>query len=122
MRDTPGMVGTWVQAEVHDQKPDAETWSIKGDTLEIQNPTDKVRVNAKLDGTDAEVDGPNVPPGATWTVKAEGANKLQYKRKLNGKVMNEGTYTLSADKREMTGVSWMPGRETEKVTIVFDKQ
>jgi nuclear transport factor 2 (NTF2) superfamily protein len=55
-------------------------------------------------------------------VKPEGANKLHYQRKLNGKVMNEGTYTLSADKKTMTEESWNAGRETDKVTIVYDKQ
>jgi hypothetical protein len=117
-----GLVGTWVQAELQDQKPDVETWTVKGDTLQMQAPADKVTIDAKLDGTDTKVTGPDVPAGVTFSVKPEGANKLHYQRKLNGKVMNEGTYTLSADKKTMTEVSWNAGREADKVTIVYDKQ
>ena len=117
-----GLVGTWVQAEVQDQKPDVQTWSVKGDRLEIQSSVDKVTIDAKLDGSDSTVAGPNVPPGATLAIKPEGANKLRFERKLNGKLMNEETYTLNADNKVMTEISWVPGRETEKVTVVYEKQ
>lgn len=33
-----GMAGTWVETKVQEQKPDVETWSMKGDTLHIQDP------------------------------------------------------------------------------------
>ena len=117
-----GMVGTWIQAELKDQKPDVQTWQVNGDTLQMQSAAEKMTIDAKLDGSDTKVSGPNVPPGWTVAMKSEGTNKLRYERKLNGKLMGEGTYTLSADKKMMTETSWIPGREMEKNTVIWDKQ
>lgn len=117
-----GMVGTWVQTKAESQKPEVYTWSVKGDALQIQRPANKETANVKLDGTDGKVSGPDVPAGSTLSLKPEGANKLRFERKQNGKLMNEGTYTLSADGKEMTVQEWLPGREMEKETIVYEKQ
>ena len=117
-----GLVGTWVEAKNQDEKPDVETWSVNGDTLQVQMPAEKITVDVKLDGSEAKVSGQNMPPGATVTMKPEGSNKIRFERKQNGKVFQEGTYTLSADGKMMTEESWMPSRATEKVTIVYDKQ
>lgn len=76
----------------------------------------------KLDGSDTKVIGPNMPQGAAISIKPEGANKLRYEHKLNGKVTAEGTYTLSADGKVITDESWVPGHATEKQTVVYDKQ
>ena len=117
-----GMVGTWVEAKVQDEKPDVMTWAVSGDTAHMQIPAEKITLDVKLDGTDAKVSGPTVPPGATFSAKQEGSNKLQFQRKQNGKVFEDGTFALSADGKTMTEESWVPGRMTEKQTIVFEKQ
>jgi hypothetical protein len=117
-----GMVGTWVEAKVQDEKPDVVSLTLNGDTLHMQIPAEKVTVDVKLDGSDAKVSGPNVPPGATFSAKQEGSNKLQFARKLNGKGFEDGTFVLSADGKTMTEESWVPGRMAEKETVVFEKQ
>ena len=79
-------------------------------------------VDAKLDGSDGKVTGPRIPPGASATFKAMGANKLMYTQKLDGKVRSEATWTLSPDGKSYTSVSWLTGKESEKTTVVFEKQ
>jgi hypothetical protein len=51
-----------------------------------------------------------------------GANKLMYTQKLDGKVRSEATWTLSPDGKSYTSVSWLTGKESEKTTVVFEKQ
>jgi len=117
-----GLAGTWVETKMQDQKPDVETWSLNGETVQIQDPGEKLNVTVKLDGSDTKVIGPTIPKGAVLTLKSEGDNKMRVEHKLNGKVTGEGTYALSADGKVLTEEFWVPGHETEKQITVYDKQ
>jgi hypothetical protein len=116
-----GMAGTWVLTKMEKQ-PDVQIWSLSGDTMQIQSPVDNLSVSVKLDGSDTKMVGPNTPQGATLSLDSEGVDKLAFEHKVNGRVINEGTYTLSADGKVMTEEVWGPGGETQKRTVVYKKQ
>jgi hypothetical protein len=120
---TTGMVGEWVNAKDTESGtvPQHKT-TVTGDMIHIDYPHLQQVVDAKLDGSDGKVTGSRIPPGASVTFKAMGANTLLYTQKLNGKVMSEATWTLSPDGKSYTAVSWLTGKEGEKTTVVFDKQ
>jgi hypothetical protein len=119
---TKGMVGEWVNAKVTPSEPEVMTTRVDGDMFHMQSQHAKTSIDAKLDGTDSKVVGPMVPTGAIASFKSLGPHKLQYAFKLNGKVMDEGTLTLSPDGKTLTETSWAPGKENEKTSEVYDKQ
>ncbi|MDP9039415.1 MAG: hypothetical protein M3O02_09100 [Acidobacteriota bacterium] len=119
---TSGLPGKWLNVKQQQQVAGVETWTVNGSSLHIDAPTMKETIDAKLDGNDGKVVGPTVPSGAAISFKPAGANKLSYTIKLNGKPFYIGTYTLSTDGKTLTDVSWIPGRESEKASVVWDKQ
>jgi hypothetical protein len=119
---TKGIVGEWVNAKVTPSEPEVMTIKVDNDMFHMQGQHAKTSIDAKLDGTDTKVVGPMVPAGAIASYKSLGAHKLQYSFKLNGKVMDEGTLTLSPDGKTLTDTSWAPGKENEKTSEVYDKQ
>jgi len=60
---------------------------VYNDMMHIEEPAQKEMIDAKLDGSDGKVNGPNIPPGAATTYKTDGANKLDFSIKLKGKVL-----------------------------------
>jgi hypothetical protein len=119
---TTGLVGEWVNAKVTDTEPTVQTIAVTGAMLRLRDLHSKVSIDAKLDGTDAPVSGPQVSPGTTASYKSVSATKLTYTRKLNGTVMAEGVMTLSADGKTLTEESWIPNKEKEKTIDVLEKQ
>lgn len=119
---TTGLVGEWVDAKVAPTDPGMQVISVKGDMLHVEYPRGKSSVDAKLDGSDANVMGPMVSPGTTVAFKSLGPNKLSYVDKLNGKLMDQGTLTLGPDGKTLTDLSWSAGKENEKTTQVYEKQ
>jgi hypothetical protein len=119
---TTGLVGEWVNAKVEPTEPGVRKISVDGDMLHIEMEHGQATVDAKLDGSDAKVTGPTVSADQTGSFKAVSPNELTYTHKVDGKVTHQGTMTLSADGKTLTDVEWIPGRETEKTTEVFEKQ
>ena len=53
---------------------------------------------------------------------ADGPQAFRYVIKLNGKETAVGREVLSADGKVITDTSWTPGKESEKVVMVYEKQ
>jgi hypothetical protein len=119
---TTGLVGKWLDVKDSEQVADVSMWTVTGGTLHMENPAFKQTVDVKLDGTPGKVVGPTIPAGASVTVKSVGPNKLHFVDSLNGKTLNEGTWTIGADGKTITEENWIPGRESEKATILWEKQ
>ena len=118
---TSGLVGKWMNVK---SQGAADTMVIqtKGDWIKISSPEYKNSVEGKTDGSALPITGPNVPPGVTQTIKTEGANKLHFATSYKGKVLNEGTQTLSADGKTIVDEEWAPGKMNEKMTAVYERQ
>lgn len=119
---TKGLAGKWLDVKDKEQDEEVMVMTVADKMLHIEVPSQKQVMDGKLDGSDGKVNGPNIPPGAAPAYKSVTANKISYEIKLNGKVLYQGTYTLSADGKTLTDDEWVPGRMAEKSTVVFEKQ
>lgn len=119
---TRGLAGKWLDVKDKSDSRNVMVMQIAADMMHIEEPANKEVIDAKLNGSDGKVSGPTVPPGAAITYKADGANKLDYEIKLNGKVLYQGTGTLSADGKSFIEAEWVPGRMAEKEIVVYEKQ
>ena len=119
---TKGLVGTW--KDVKDQSTNSSVILIKmaSGAMHCEEPAYSESFDAKVDGTPAAVSGPTVPPGAMVVIRKESAMKVHYSDMLNGKTVVEGTETVSAGGKTLTREEWIPGRESEKAILVYDKQ
>ena len=64
----------------------------------------------------------SVPEGATVAFKQRASNELEWSYAVKGTVIQQGVDTVSSDGRSMTSVNWAPGKESEKIVQVCDKQ
>lgn len=119
---TTGLAGEWKSAKSSSSAPSVMKISVSANAMTLEFPGYKSTVTAKLDGTDAPATGPQVPPGVTMSLKSQGTNEVTSASKLNGKVYSYDLYTLSADGKTITDVSWLPGKPNEKQTYVYEKQ
>lgn len=118
---TSGMEGKWLNVK---SQGAAESMVIetKGDWIKIYSPEFKNSVEGKMDGSALPATGTNIPAGVTRSFKPEGAKKLHYTLGYNGKVLVEGTDTLSADGKSLVEEEWAPGKMNEKSTAVYERQ
>ena len=119
---TRGLAGKWLDVKDKSGSANVMVMQVYNDMMHIEEPAQKEMIDAKLDGSDGKVNGPNIPPGAAVTYKTDGANKLDFSIKLNGKVLFQGTYTLSPDGKSFVESEWVPGRVAEKDRVVYEKQ
>ena len=118
-----GLIGKWRSTKVEIPAPSALVISSPSPgALRFESPSYKVTFEGKTDDTDLAVKGPTVPPGYTASVTATSPRTLAYVYKLDGKVDSYNIDVLAADGKSFTSVSWNPGKESEKTTLVFVKQ
>lgn len=118
---TSGLAGKWMNVKVQ-EAPGSFVMETNGDTFKLSFPAYKQTVEGKMDGSNIAVKGPNIPAGFTVTYKAEGANKLHYGAALNGKALDEGVQTLSADGKTIVDENWPVDKPNEKTTEVYERQ
>jgi len=75
-----------------------------------------------LDGTDSPCHGPGVPQGLTIAIRQNGPREFLTLRKMDGKIVNQGSLRLSADGRTLIEEYWPPSRPDERATLVYEKQ
>jgi hypothetical protein len=116
-----GLVGKWENVKVQ-EGPSSFVLERNGDSVKYSFPAYKETVEGKADGSNLTVTGPTVPAGVTVSYKPEGANKLHWATTYNGKVVRQGTDSLSADGNTLIVEEWRPGNTNEKQTYVYDRQ
>jgi len=79
-------------------------------------------IDAPLDGVDTAVHGPRAPEGTTYALRTAGRHEFLSLMKRNGKVLTQGSLTLSNDGRTITDSWWNPDRPADKGTLVYEKQ
>jgi len=118
---TSGLVGKWMNVKSQ-ATADIMIIQTAGNSIKVYSPEYKNTVEGKIDGSDLTMTGPNIPPGVTQSFKAEGPNKLHYFGKYKGKVLSEGTQTLSADGKTLVDEEWAPGKMNEKTIAIYERQ
>jgi hypothetical protein len=116
-----GLAGTWKSSKVKDSAPGSITLKVNGDVLHFDDTSFKEVSDAKLDGTPAPITGGLAPPGLMVSNKMQGGGVYSVVT-LNGKELSRDMMTLSADGKTLTDVTWVPGKESEKRTYVYDRQ
>jgi len=118
----PGLPGKWKTSKVSYSGPsvvDIAAYETDGLALRVEDWG--MTWNAKFDGKDNPVKGPNVPDGVTIALKRTGPKSLDYVQKQNGKELYKGTWTVSADGKTITIVDAAVGTN-EKTTSAYDRQ
>ena len=118
----PGLAGTWKEVKVT-TSADTEIISVpSAGHIKYEFPRDKQFAEGPVDGTPSRFQGQSVAEGATVAFKQKASNELEWSYAVKGKVLQQGVDTVSSDGRTLTSVNWVPGKEAEKLTQVYDKQ
>jgi hypothetical protein len=92
-----------------------------GDGLSFIEPSIDVTRNVKFDGKDYPNVGPNVPAGATSSIRRVNEHALEMTYKINGNVLYTQQIELSSDLKTLTVTRLIVG-ETEQNIRVFERQ
>lgn len=117
-----GLAGTWKETKTKDSAAEVIELKVNGNVLHFYEPGFKEVSDAKLDGTLAPITGGTAPAGLMISNKSDGPTKVVSVVTLNVKELDKDIMTLSADGKTITDVVWVPGKEAEKRTYVYDKQ
>ena len=117
----PGMLGKWKNVKSTSTASSIVMLKVNGDVLHYDSPSFKEVSDAKLDGTPAPITGPRAPKGLMVSNLADGEDKIKSVVTLDGKEMGTDIMTISADGKTITDVYWVPGKEDEKQTYVYDR-
>ncbi|HEY2678669.1 MAG TPA: hypothetical protein VGI65_16980 [Steroidobacteraceae bacterium] len=118
-----GLIGTWRSVKSSFTGPmEFINSSPTPGVLRQEIPDLKAFTEGPFDGKDHPVTGPTVPPGTTIAQTAVTPTQVSYVIKVGGKPDSIGTQAIATDGRSFTDTSWNPGKESEKITVVYVKQ
>lgn len=119
---TNGLAGSWKDREFKGSAPSSVTISDIDNGLSYDEPDFKLKATGKFDGTPGTVEGPSIPPGASFTMSKVNSHTFRMKRTQNGKMFDSSTWTVSPDGKTMTTVSRTAGTNDPPITEVWEKQ
>ncbi len=120
---TSGLIGKWRNMKYTQQVSSTMAISFPSPgVIKWEYVEDKGSFTGKIDGSDLPYTSPTVSGNFTVSVQMDGPRKLSNTTKRDGKPVQYGTDTVSADGKTITDVSWTPGRESEKQTGIYIKQ
>lgn len=120
-----GLLGSWIR------NPDKSGISLAStiilepdgsDGIKFRSVDFKEEYTAKFDGKEYPVTGPNVPPGATVSLKRVDDHTFSETTHLKGESLGESTFTASQDGKVMTETAKPPNPDAEPNVYVFNKQ
>jgi hypothetical protein len=119
---TNGLTGTWKDKEFKGSSPSLLTLTDSDNGLTFDEPDFKLKAVGKFDGKPGTVEGPYIPPGASFVLTKAGPRSFKMTRTQNGKPLDMATWTVSADGKSMTVVSRTAGTTDPPITEVYEKQ
>jgi hypothetical protein len=119
---TNGLTGTWKDKEFKGSSPSVFTLSDTENGLTFDEPDFKLKAVGKFDGKPGTVEGPSIPPGASFVLTKVGPRSFKMTRTQNGKPLDMATWTVSADGKSMTVVSRTAGTTDPPTKEVYEKQ
>jgi hypothetical protein len=118
---TTGLLGEWKSTSVSLSSPDEfsiETLGLDGLVLKV--PSMKLSCQARFDGKEVPVEGPDLPAGLRLTFDRTGPYTFRLTQKINGSPIRSSVYTVSEDRETMTEVGGATGDPPS--TMVWEKQ
>ena len=118
---TSGLAGKWKTKKMDSASPMTMEFAANGaDGLELRLPDLNAVCKARFDGKDYPATGPTMPPDFTLALRKV-AGGFEMIEKMKGKELYKDTFTVSADGKTMTDVSYPTG-VNEKSVAVYDRQ
>jgi hypothetical protein len=117
-----GFAGGWRDLKRLESIPQIMRLTINGRILHMETPEAGQYADLPLDGSDAPLHGPGVPAGETRAMTAHGSNEFLSLTKSQGKVLQQGSLTISADGRTIVEQYWRPNLPNERAVLTFEKQ
>jgi hypothetical protein len=119
---TNGLAGSWKDREFKGSSPSLLVISDADNGLIVDEPDFKVKAMGSFDGKPGTVEGPTIPPGASFVLSRLGSHSFKMTRTQNGKPLDVATWTVSADGKVLKSVSRTAGTNDPPTTEVFEKQ
>jgi hypothetical protein len=119
---TQGLAGKWKDKEFKGSSPSLLTMSDTENGLRVDEPAFKLKAEAKFDGKPGSVEGPTIPPGASFVLTRTGARSFKMTRIQNGKPFDTSTWTVSPDGKAMIVITRTTGTTDPPTTAVYEKQ
>lgn len=119
---THGFAGTWKDKEYKGSAPSSLTLSDAENGLTFDEPDFKLKASGKFDGKPGTVEGPTIPPGASFVLTKTGSHSFKMTRTQSGKVWDMSTWTVSPDGKTLDVVTHVVGTTDPPFTEVFEKQ
>jgi|HubBroStandDraft_1064217.scaffolds.fasta_scaffold238606_2 hypothetical protein len=119
---THGFAGTWKDKDFKGSAPSALTLSDAANGLVFDEPDFKLKANGKFDGKPGTVEGPTIPPGASFVLTKTGPRSFKMTRTQDGKTFDMSTWTVSADGKTLSVVTRVVGTTDPPTTEVFERQ
>jgi hypothetical protein len=116
-----GFVGGWKNTKPFGTGGRLLVLALKDGRLHFAFPESGQYSDLTLDGSDAIMHGLGVHAGQTMAMKPRGSRELLTLKKVQGKIVNQGSLRVSADGRILVEEYWRPG-SNEKAVLVYDKQ
>jgi len=116
-----GFAGGWTDPKRLESHPRL-VLEVKGSTLHLALLEAGQYTDAKLDGSDSAMHGPGLPKGMSVAIRPNGEYELLTTKKVDGRVINQGSLKLSANGLTLVEEYWSPSRPDEKAVLVYDKQ
>lgn len=117
-----GLAGTWKDREFKRNTPSLMVISDRDHGLAFDEPDFKLKAMGNFDGKPGTVEGPTIPPGASFMMTRVSSHSFKMTRTQNGKPFDSSTWTVSPDGKVMTMVARTAGTTDPPVTEVFEKQ
>jgi hypothetical protein len=119
---TNGLAGSWKDREFKGSSPSLLVISDADNGLIVDEPDFKLRAVGKFDGKPGTVEGPTIPPGASFVLSRLGSHSFKMTRTQNGKPLDVSTWTVSPDGKVLKSISRTAGTNDPPTTEVFEKQ
>jgi hypothetical protein len=118
-----GLSGRWQEGNPFSSRPPLLNLSLEGSTLHFAYPETGQYVDAPLDGTRTPMHtSPRARQGFAMSIKQASPVQMHTEISFEGRVIREGTLTISNDGRTIIQESWAPERLSEKDSFVYEKQ
>jgi hypothetical protein len=119
---TKGLAGSWKDREYKGSSPSLLVISDIDNGLIFDEPDFKLKATATFDGKPGTVEGPTIPPGASFVLTRLGSHSFKMTRTQNGKPLDTSTWTISPDGKVLKSVGRTAGTNDPPTTDVFEKQ
>lgn len=117
-----GFAGTWRDVNHLGNRPQLLLLTVRGQHLHYGFPEVGQYAEVEMGGADAPWHGPSIPVGSTIAIRTQDRSELLTLRKLDGRILNQGSMKISPDGHTLTEVFWSPDRPDLKSILVYEKQ